>query len=69
MTLVRFIRRDRKVEAGFRKVVLEVCVRVTVIISGGGGPEKLPCEHSSVTQTKTQPLIQLIFGDEIDLVA
>jgi hypothetical protein len=56
-------------KAGLRKVVLEVCVRVGVIVARRGGLEELSSEQASITKAKTQSFIQLVFSDQIEFVA
>jgi hypothetical protein len=57
------------VKAGFRKVVFEIGVGIAVIVTRRGLVEKLSGEHSSVTKAKVQSFIQLVFGNQIKLVA
>ena len=52
--LAPLVRSDRRMKTGLRKIVLEVCIRVTVIMPGRGGLEKLSCEQTSVAKTKIQ---------------
>ena len=56
-------------KAGFRKVVFEVRVGIAVIATRRCGVEKLPGEHSSITKSKVQSFIQLVFGNQIEFVA
>src|ERR1700691_2333031 len=50
--LVPRVRRNRKVKAGFRKVVFEVRERIAVIVTSRGGIKKLSREHAAITKTK-----------------
>jgi len=52
--LAPLVRSDRRMKTGLRKIVFEVCIRVTVIMPGRGGLEKLSCEQTSVAKTKIQ---------------
>jgi len=56
-------------KTGLRKVVFEVRVWIAVIVPRRGGLQKLSGEHAGVSKAKVQPLVQLIFRDQIEFVA
>ena len=55
--------------AGFRKVVFKVRVWIAVIVTWRCGFEKLSGDHATITKSKTQSFIQLVFGNQIEFVA
>ena len=56
-------------KTGLRKVVFEVRVWIAVIVPRRGGLQKLSGEHAGVSKAKVQPLVQVIFRDQIEFVA
>jgi len=67
--LAPLVRPNPRMKAGLRKIVFEVCIRVTVIMPGRGGLEKLSCEQTSVAKTKIQSSIQPVLSSQIEFVA
>jgi hypothetical protein len=66
---VRPIRIHWEMKTGLRKVAFEVRVWLAVIVPRRGGLQKLSGEHASVSKAQVQPLVQLIFRDQIEFVA
>src|SRR5258707_15397122 len=69
MLLVRLVRSNRKMEARLGEVIFNVTLWVAEIVSLCSGLQKLPGKEPGVAKAKGQSFIQLVFGDQIELVA
>src|SRR5712664_4496527 len=69
--LTRWLLPDRLsvLRARLGKIVFHISVRVLVIVSPRGGLQKLPGEQASIAKAEVEPLIHLVFGDQIEFVS